>query len=333
MQEPISKKSIIRFLSHECSEAERQEVLHALNTPEGQRLFDEVLQERWDATKATDDLSDLQLSELYKELQQRIGHAKDSNVFSIFRSDLFRYASISAAVIISLILVITQKQSKPAENRLVRMRQIVNPYGKRSVITLPDSSVVYLGAGSKISFPENFESDNRDINLDGEAFFDVKHKPEQAFIVRTGNLQTRDIGTSFKISAFKNRPVTVALASGEVSIERLKGKEIKVLAHLQPGQQCVWNNETFKTNPVPVNDITDWKDGHLVFDGVPLSEMTAVIERWYNVKIAFKHNSRKELLVTTRLTVANTPVTSIMEALSVMAHFTYRIDGQKITIN
>ncbi|PWK79548.1 FecR protein [Mucilaginibacter oryzae] len=170
MQEEISKKLIIKFLGQQCTEAERQVVLQVLNTPEGQRLFDEVLQERWDATMAADDLSDLQLSELHKELHQRIRPAKDSNVFRIFRSGLFRYASISAAVIIGLVLVITQKAGKPAEKTLVSMRQIVNPNGKRSVITLPDSSVVYLGAGSKISFPETFESDIRDINLDGEAF-------------------------------------------------------------------------------------------------------------------------------------------------------------------
>ncbi|WP_170122574.1 FecR domain-containing protein [Mucilaginibacter oryzae] len=97
----------------------------------------------------------------------------------------------------------------------------------------------------------------------------------------------------------------------------MKGKEIKVLAHLQPGQQSVWNNETLITSTVPVNDITDWKEGHLVFEGVPLSEMTAVIERWYNVKIEFKHHSKKQLLVTTRLTVANTPVKAIMEAYQI----------------
>ncbi|QDW25168.1 DUF4974 domain-containing protein [Pedobacter sp. KBS0701] len=333
MQQQISKSLIKKFLAKECTEDERTVVIKALNTAAGQRLFDEVLLAGWDAPRETEEISDLQLFRWNQELHQRVEQIAGTKVIKWYHSNLLRYAGVSVAVIVGLAFFIHKNISESTENMRVAIRHISNPHGKRSIITLPDSSIVYLGAGSKISFPEKFADEQRNISLEGEAFFDVKHKPQQAFIVRTGDLQTRDIGTSFQIFAFKNHPVKVALASGEVSVERLKDRKIQVLARLVPGQQCVWDNKKLSTSTVPTSDISGWKDGHLVFDGVSLSELTAVLERWYDVKFIFTNRSRKQLSVTTRLTVEKTPITAVIQALSIMEHFTYKVRGRQIIIN
>ena len=71
-------------------------------------------------------------------------------------------------------------------------------------LTLPDGTQIFMAPNSKITYTNSFNTEKRELTLIGEAFFDVKHRSHQSFVVHTGELQTRDIGTSFKISAFKN---------------------------------------------------------------------------------------------------------------------------------
>lgn len=294
MEEPLTRELIIKFLAQQCTEAEKQTILQGINTPEGQKLFDEVLLDRWNQTSADANISDTQLFDWNQEIHNRIAIAGPAKKSVRFLSPaVLRYAGICAAVIIGVVLFNTLKTKNRLSVQPIAMREIVNPYGKRSIVTLPDSSVIYLGAGSKIRFPEVFAKNSRDITLEGEAFFDVKHRSYQAFIVHTGALQTRDIGTAFKITAFKNQPIIVALASGKVSIEKVKNDKILVLANLVPGQQSIWENGKLTTNNIPAEDIAGWKDGRLVFHETPLTQLTAVLERWYDVK--FQYNNTKKL--------------------------------------
>src|SRR6202000_336004 len=94
-----------------------------------------------------------------------------------------------------------------------------NPRGQRSVVRLSDSTIVYLGPDSKINFPGRFNGKTRELNLEGEAFFQVKKDHQHPFIIHTGDVSTTVLGTSFKITAFKGEPLTVSVATGKVRVD------------------------------------------------------------------------------------------------------------------
>ena len=104
-------------------------------------------------------------------------------------------------------------------------------------ILLPDSTQVWLNAGSTLDYPEHFDETTREVTLTGEAYFDVKHAAEHPFIIHTGQIQTTVLGTAFNINAYTDRSnIQVSVSRGKVKVSRgdqliatlVKGQEVKV---------------------------------------------------------------------------------------------------------
>jgi transmembrane sensor len=326
MEQPVNKELLKKYLSGNCNQEELTAINNFFNSPGSKKIFDELMDEEWTGFQE-EGISEIQLTAWNDRLKSRLNKQKQVFKIPVF----FRYAAMWL-IIIGLGTWTVVQYKKNAVIPVVAMLEKSNPNGQRTVITLSDSSVVYLGAGSKIRFPETFAKDKREVTLEGEAFFEVKHNAHQSFIVHTGALQTRDIGTSFKISAFKKRPVVIALASGEVRIEQVKNKQVQVLANLHPGQQSVWDDQKLTTSEIAVQDITGWKDGRLAFNGTRLSELTDVLERWYNIKFIYKNPAKTNIHMTITL-MANTPIGQLMEVLSNTGHFKYQLQDKQIIIN
>lgn len=116
-----------------------------------------------------------------------------------------------------------------------------NPVGQVTEFTLPDGSSVWLSAASSIEYPEEFSKDKRTVNLQGEAFFDVKHDSERPFQVRSGPVTTLVLGTSFNVKAYQSDPILeVTLASGRVEVFENEGVDKKTL---EPNQQVLFKRE------------------------------------------------------------------------------------------
>lgn len=108
------------------------------------------------------------------------------------------------------------------------------------VKTLEDGSVVYLARESSICYPEHFTADKREINLQGEAFFDVAGKPEQTFIVETGKVRVEVLGTAFDVRNKKDTPFSLSVRHGKVKVF-LKGNG--QLVYAKAGETVILQNE------------------------------------------------------------------------------------------
>jgi ferric-dicitrate binding protein FerR (iron transport regulator) len=167
------------------------------------------------------------------------------------------------------------------------------PLGERVTITLVDGSRVFLNSGSSISFPKVFDNSVREITLEGEAFFEVTRNPKQPFIVRTGDLVTRVLGTSFNIEAFNNDDISVSVATGRVQVTQGVGDsqdEISQTIFLDPSQKVSYQNHRFTLSYVDIEKTIAWKNNTLRFDDTPLSTVVATLARWYDVSIIFDNN-------------------------------------------
>jgi transmembrane sensor len=173
--------------------------------------------------------------------------------------------------------------------------------GEKLILTLPDGSVAYLNSASSISYPEKFHSIQREVTLNGEAFFEVSKDEQKPFSIRTGHVTTKVLGTSFNISAFQNQKISVTVATGKVEVST--DKEIidsnknttYTRTIITPGQQALYDPafKKLSTKEVNIEPYLAWKNNTLQFDNTSLNEAADILQRWYNVTIEFENESLK----------------------------------------
>jgi transmembrane sensor len=172
----------------------------------------------------------------------------------------------------------------------IASKQIAAVNGKMINITLADGTKVWLNGGSKLTYPEKFRGDKREITLVGEAFLDVAHDAQKSFIVHTGAIRTQVLGTSFNVKAYpEDHVVKVDVLTGKVGVISASNNAKKSQTiFLTPAEEVVFNtdnNLAVKKVMVDVNALTAWRNGELVFKNMPLPEVLNTIEHRFNVKI------------------------------------------------
>ena len=206
---------------------------------------------------------------------------------------LYKMAGVLLLVICAA-FIIRQYIQKPVEVPLAPAISTItktNPYGQRSKIRLPDGTTVWLNAGSIISYPSEFVGQERIVDLEGQAFFDVKRDTLRPFRVHSSGLITTALGTSFDISSYtgNNEEIKISLVSGKVSIENQSLKSYNVL---DPGEQLVYsvNDQQSTVRSFDLKEVVAWKDGVLMFNNASFEEVVDRLGRWYGVEIVVENS-------------------------------------------
>ena len=336
-----NKALIRKYIHQDCTPAELEELKRILVLPEAAQFFDELMSEHWDGLPAVNDTDQPRLNEKLKQFYGKLEREEaqivqlqtqtDSNTRRKRVRKYFYYAAILTLIATGLLTYKTLQLKKTPVTEQFALHEVVNPKGQRAKILLPDSSVVFLGAGSTLKFPEKFAAHTREISLTGAAFFEVTKNPKKPFIIHTGEVQTQVLGTSFKIEAFNRLPLTVAVATGKVRVDQLHNGKLKSLAVLTPGQQVSYQGRKAVQTTVAIDEIRSWKDARLTFHQRKLIEITTELERWYNVEFNYKQASKAAEEISVALQ-ADMPLNKIMKVLSSTGHFRYQMDGRRINI-
>jgi ferric-dicitrate binding protein FerR (iron transport regulator) len=260
-------------------------------SPEGEAFFKRLSLEEWGEHVQADKTQQQLHRRWKKELNSKIKSLeadKPSRINLLLRNMTVRYAAVWIAVLLVSSLLFWKWQTARIPAAIVFIEQ-TNTKGVPVRYVLPDSSEVYLAAGSNIRYPEHFEGATRAVDLTGEAFFHVKHNPERPFIVKTGNMYTRVLGTSFKVTAFKKEALKVEVATGKVSVYAKNEDVTKELGILTPGLDLAYNETTgmVRKGTIETGVLENWKTGELVFENQTLRTVTEELARRYAVNIVF----------------------------------------------
>ena len=189
---------------------------------------------------------------------------------------------------------------------------------------LPDHSVVWLNAGSTLRYPTVFRNDNRNVELKGEAYFEVEADKERPFYVNTSNgLKVYVYGTKFNVAAYDDdNYIETVLEKGKVNVIT-PNQETIVLA---PGEQLLYDKQSQKSkkNKVDVYGKIAWKDGKLVFRNTPLEEIFKRLERHFNVDIQYNNRCEKEYRY--RATFRDETLSQILDYLAKSAKMKWKIE-------
>lgn len=174
----------------------------------------------------------------------------------------------------------------------VKMMELSTPRGKDCKVTLPDGSLVWLNADSKISFPEQFVGKERNVRVEGEAFFQVTKDAKHPFVVTTDFFNTTVHGTTFNVNAYSAKTASVTLVTGSVAVKPANGKEVM----MAPGQMAMCDAQgNTHVSEVDTYPLIQWKDGFFYFNNERLVDIMMELGRWYNVSIVFEHEEDMNL--------------------------------------
>lgn len=185
------------------------------------------------------------------------------------------------------------KSTTQSEKPLAQDVNYQSPLGQRQTIKLPDGSVVILNSNSQVQLADNFNTDKREIHLNGDAFFKVAKDAKRPFIVYTGNIATTALGTEFYIHS-KDKSVQVDLLEGKVQVEDIGKKTKAASLILFPGET---GRISAETNLVKQSfdslHLRSWLSGRLSFNETPLPKVLKQLEEWYGIEIKVKKSELK----------------------------------------
>jgi ferric-dicitrate binding protein FerR (iron transport regulator) len=265
---------------------------------------------------------------LYLKIQQQILKQELQHRGSRNRKLVHYLSRIAAILIVPVFLagLYFYAQWRKIDSQKEVYAEIYCPPGTRSRFNLPDGSSGWLNSDSYLKYPVWFIN-NREVELNGEAFFDVVKKKYSPFRVHTGGIQVEALGTHFNVMAYPDcERVEVSLEEGSVKVTK---PETNLNEILIPDQRLVFSKSENKVaiNSGDTDYFTSWKDGFLVFRNVPMREVAARLSRWYNSEIIIEDDKLKE--VPFRATFKNESLERVLSLLAISTPISYQLIESK----
>lgn len=205
----------------------------------------------------------------------------------LFKNSM-KYVAVMLVTIVSTWLLMNSREN--ISESLIAYEEFKTPSGQRAMVVLHDGTTVWLNAASTLRYPNVFTGKTRKVELDGEAFFDVKHNEEHPFIVSTEKLDIKVLGTRFNVFSYKGTEVfNTYLEEGSIKIYK-SFDEVNAL-QLSPNEVAEFNNNTLTKRIISNKDFLLWKDGIYAFDDIPFSEIIKKLELYYDITIEIDNPS------------------------------------------
>lgn len=342
-----------RKLAGEASHAELQELESLLKAHPQYQVALELTQTYWNQHPDTP-LTDSEIEEALDRIMHNEAPELEDPVWEEWqrqrrrtRVRRRRWSAGIAAAALAVVIGLALKKDKPQEKPTIANKetQVQTHMGTRTNLLLPDGTVVWLNAGSVLTYPSSFSGQERNVTLEGEAFFDVAKDEKHPFIVHTSTANIKVLGTSFDVKAYaKDKTMETTLIKGSIEVTYRKSRII-----LKPNQKLVVarmdepQEEKPKVDQPEVKLLkptieahtgaiieTSWTENKLMFQDEDFKTLAEKMERWYGVTINFDKEGLENLRFTG--TFQKETIQQALEALQLTASFKYFITGNQITI-
>lgn len=217
---------------------------------------------------------------------------------------------------------------QPGTTGTVQMNTLATPRGGRYTVVLPDGTLVWLNAASKLSFPTAFTGNDRTVVLQGQAYFEVARDASRPFFVQAGEVKVKVLGTSFDVMAYPDEQnINTTLVDGSVLVE--SGNQVKQLI---PAQQAAANRQTgmLQVQPTNIDKALAWKNGLFIFNNADLESILREIARWYDVEFVNLAGKSNELYGGS--ISRNKNLSDVLKLLGAYGAHQFKIEGRTVTI-
>ncbi len=236
---------------------------------------------------------------------------------------------VAASVIVILSVGLLWKQHRYDQIELA-MQSVSGPPGQRAQITLADGTTVWLNAQSTLKYDKKFGLTNRDVQLDGEAFFDVTHNAAIPFNVATEMNKITVVGTKFNVCSYSGTDFfEAALVEGVIDV--YDANSAQPLLRMQKDEIFYVANGTYKRSKIKSGDFLRWTEGLYCFDDAPLADVFSRLEKYYSVKFVINNPQVLNYNCTGKFKEQD-GIEHILRAIRRDHPFNYRIENDGATI-
>jgi transmembrane sensor len=363
---------VARQLSGEASSSEAEELQGLLLQHPDKQWLVEILQGCFTThpSETGQDTTDVYFEERFRQIVEEADenhypsdepeiHDGGSAKLTLFRKFLGYAAAVIGISVIGWLLYQISHPNITHENRSAKASEVISKPGVRTKLLLPDGTEVWLNSGSKLNYQKDFGTKFREVELEGEAYFDVVKDASHPFIVHTSGIDVKVLGTVFNVKSYpQDETIEATLIRGIIEVTRQDNSNSpKVI--MRPNEKLIFSKPLFtltlnggSAKPAYIKPLmakadisitsieknipdsekveTSWVYNRLVFDGDSFQELAIKMERWYNIKIVFKSDD----LLKYRFKGAfeNETIKEALDALQMTAEFSYKINNNEINL-
>lgn len=231
-----------------------------------------------------------------------------------------------------------------------KINEVSTKTGSHSKVILPDSTIVWLNGGSKLTYDKSFNQEIREVSLIGEAYFDVAKNARKPFIIHTRQMDIKVLGTVFNVKSYpEDKSSETSLIHGSIEVTMKQGSGEKII--LKPKDKLTVTGSASNVSspekqniPIAISKIgsinylpadstiieTSWVDNKLIFRDKPFLELSAELERKYGVQFIFQDEEAKALMFNGNF--KNENISQALKALQLANNFSYEIINDSILI-
>lgn len=327
--DPYYRNLISRFFEKNLSDDELHELESWLQHDTSHRQYFDKANENYQTRKILDQFTPERIDNAWLKFSQKITLEENESSTKIRTISHFNtFFKIAASVSIFALATFLLWQHSNTDTKSSERIIVENAKTRNTHVVLPDGSLVWLNTNSTISYTSDFGKTNREVSLDGEAYFDVKKKDNQSFIVKTNQLSVCVKGTRFNVSAYKGEETKTTLEEGKVEL-LLTGQKVYPM---MPGEQIIVNDKEQKVvlQKVDPSDYTAWKEEKLQFDNTTLADIILKLENRYKVDIVIDERiARRERLT---MTINQETIDEIMEMIQLSSRLSWKKTNNQILI-
>lgn len=264
---------IAAFLSGEISEPDRQALMDWVARKEENKTYFREMVTIWERAEDVSESEMFDAKDAWQKIESQVNSAKIVPLWQ------FNFLKIAASLLILLGLTLWIWRGNSVE-----MTTIQTASNEQKEVQLPDGSWVWLNENSTLVYPTNFEK--RELNLSGEAYFEVTKLNGKTFEIIAGATKTTVLGTAFNVRAYSGEgSIEVKVNSGKVSFEKREVPESKVI--LEKDEVAISQDETAEISKQKLehSNADSWHTKSLAFTAVPMSEVVEDLERYFKVRI------------------------------------------------
>ena len=259
----MDKETLHRYFAGKSTSEEEVHIVDWVEQSEANRKI--YLKERmlWDAVTVNCDPQNIPASTTIRSLHTNV------------------WRTIAVAASIALLLGISWTVWDRSEDKILQQQTVIVPAGQRVQLVLADGTKVWLNSKTTFPYPATFSDKNREVTLNGEAYFEVKKDAEHPFLVKTNTYDIQVFGTTFNVYAYDNADYfETSLINGSVLV-----RSDKYQLKLQPGEVASGTSNILNKGKISNLDEFRWKDGLLCFDDEPMGALMKKFSIYYDINI------------------------------------------------
>jgi len=267
---------------------------------------------------------------IFRDIENKIDIKDKTDKAEQNHFQLTKWLRVAAMFVLPVITAVGMYFYRSPDETVPGQLVVAVERGQKANITLPDGSKVWLNSQSRLTYSTNFNVRQRELQLDGEAYFEVAHNPNKPFIVRSNDISVRALGTAFGVKAY-NEDVLISsiLMKGKVLVTTPDGEAI-----LMPNERIIYDKTTHKKEQSTVanaTDFTGWIHNELRFEDESLGDIAKTIRRIYNVEVVFASEKLKSQRYTG--TINNNSLESVLNIISLTSPVSFQISNQQVTLS